>query len=330
MTLLRLANKPLELGNGFVRWLYRKGLMATLAAPVPVISVGNITMGGTGKTPLVEALARELLEVGVKPAIVTRGYRRKGSTPLVLRGDPKERWYLAGDEPSLLAKRLPQVPVVVDANRYRGCLTAATHGATHVLLDDGFQHFRLARQRDLLVVSAADPLGECSLRREAPSALGFAFRVVTVGEPQDQTRAAQTLSRYHPRPPFPVCLRPQAWVWQGETRPLSQLPGRKWVAFAGIAKPARFFALLASLGAVVVKAIPFRDHHNYRRAQLLKILNTAEQHGATAITTAKDHIRLPEDLSWKVAFLDVRLAPLHGLFLELLEGLIPPSGRITP
>lgn len=330
MTLLRLANKPLELANGFVRWLYRKGILSTLEAPIPVISVGNITMGGTGKTPLVEALARELLAAGLKPAVVTRGYRRKGKTPLVLGGDPKERWYWAGDEPSLLAKRLPQIPVIVNANRFRGCLTAVSHGATHILLDDGFQHFKLGRQRDLVVVSAADPLGDYSLRREDPSALGFAFRIVTVGQPQDQTGAAQVLASYHPRPPFPAWLRPQAWVWQGKTWPLSELQGRKVVAFAGIAKPSRFFALLASLEAVMVKAIPFQDHHNYSRAQLLKILTMAEQHGATAITTAKDHIRLPEDLSQKVAFLDVCLVPLHGLFLELLEGLVPPSGRIVP
>lgn len=322
MSLFRLANKPLELGNGFVRWLYRKGFIGKASAPIPVISVGNITMGGTGKTPLVEALARELLEAGAKPAIVTRGYRRKGSRPLVLWGDPKGRWYLAGDEPSLLAKRLPGVPVVVDANRYRGCLTAASHGATHVLLDDGFQHFKLERQRDLVVVAAADPLGQASFRREGPSALGFAFRIVTVGDPQSQTGAAQALAPYHPRPPFPVWLRPEAWVWQGETRPLPQLQGEKSIAFAGIAKPERFFALLASLGVVIVKAIPFRDHHHYTRAQLLKILNLAEKQGATAITTAKDHTRLPQDLSPKVAVLDVRLEPLQGSFLELLEGLV--------
>lgn len=319
MSLQRLVNAPFEGLNFVLRFAVSRGLLPRKAAPLSVISVGNITMGGTGKTPLVEALARTLLELGAKPAILTRGYKRQGKTTLVLQGDPGLDWTRAGDEPSLLAKRLSHVPVVVDADRLRGARKALSLGATHALLDDGFQHWPLARDLDLVVVDAKDPLGRQSWRREGPRALAFASRIVCVGKPAEQETARTTLSRYHPLPPFAVSLQALGFFWQGRLRPLTELAEQKLLAFAGIAHPARFFRTLAETGAQLVATKPFPDHHPYTRAELELLLEEAKRQGAIPITTAKDAVRLPQDLAPQVAVLEVSLVPLQEPFTALLS-----------
>ncbi|MFN3414003.1 MAG: tetraacyldisaccharide 4'-kinase [Thermoanaerobaculum sp.] len=315
----RLFNAPFEGLNFLLRFAVSRGLLPRKTAPLSVISVGNITMGGTGKTPLVEALARTLVELGAKPAILTRGYKRQGKSTLVLQGDPGPDWIKAGDEPSLLAKRLPHVPVVVDADRLRGARQAFSLGATHALLDDGFQHWPLARDLDLVVVDAKDPLGRKSWRREGPRALAFASRIVCVGKPAEQEAARTTLSRYHPLPPFPVCLQASGFFWQGRLRPLPELSGQKLLAFAGIAHPARFFRTLAETGAQLVVTKPFPDHHPYTRGELELLLEEAKRQGAIPMTTAKDAVRLPQDLMPEVAVLEVSLVPLQEPFTALLS-----------
>jgi len=322
-SLLRLVNFPLEAANALLRWAWGNELLPRHQAPLPVVSVGNIAMGGTGKTPLVAALAATLLARGARPAILTRGYRRQGKAPLVLRGDPQGRFREAGDEPSLLARMLPQVPVVVDANRFRGAGTALALGATHLLLDDGFQHHRLARQLDLVVVRAADPLGRLSPRREGPWALRAASRVVAVGEPEEQETAAACLRRYHPLPPFPAALRAVGWIREGQRQELQALAGQRVFAFAGIANPERFFRLLSQLGAQLVGTARFADHHAFSPAELAGILAQADRHRALPITTAKDHVRLPQTVADRVAFLEVALVPLAGSFADLLAPLEP-------
>jgi len=320
--LLRLLNYPLELASALLRWAYGRKLLPRYEAPLPVISVGNITMGGTGKTPLVAALGATLLARGKRPAILTRGYRRQGRAPLVLHG-PKQIVDVreAGDEPSLLARLLPQVPVVVDADRRRGASTALALGASHLLLDDGFQHHRLARQLDLAVVQAADPLGRLVPRREGPRALCAASRVVAVGEPEEQDIAIACLRRYHPLPPFPAALRPVGWVWGEQRRDVSSLAGQRVFAFAGIANPERFFRLLSRLGAQLVGTARFSDHHAFTAPELAWILAQADRHRAVPLTTGKDHVRLPQSMAKDVAFLEVALIPLEGSFEELLAPL---------
>lgn len=318
----RLCNAPFEGLNFVLRYAFGHGLLPRKTAPLPVISVGNITMGGTGKTPLVEALARTLLELGAKPAILTRGYRRLGTSTLVLRGDPGPAWAQAGDEPSLLAKKLPQVPVVVDKNRLRAAQHALSLGATHALLDDGFQHWPLARDLDLVVVDAKDPLGCATWRRERPWALGFASRVVCVGEPAEQENAQRLLSRYHPLPPFAVAAKPQGFFWENQLQPLSQLAGQKLFAFAGIAHPARFFQALVKAGAELCAHVAFPDHHPYTREELQALLSQARRHAALPITTAKDAVRLPQDLAPQVAVLEVSLVPQEEPFTHLLKPIL--------
>lgn len=318
MSVRRVLNAPFEGANYLIRAALTHGLWPRRRAPLPVISVGNITMGGTGKTPLVEALARTLMELGQKPAVLTRGFKRRGNAPLVLQGDPGPAWVRAGDEPSLLARKLPRVPVVVDADRRRGAKHALDLGATHAILDDGFQHWPLARELDLVVVDARDPLGRSAWRREGPGALAFASRIVCVGEEGQQETARRLLSRYHPMPPFAAALRPQGFVWHGRLCPVAELCGRKVLAFAGIANPSRFFQGLAAAGAHVVAAVPFPDHHPYTRRQLETLLVRARTRDAIPITTAKDQVRLPLDVAEEVAVLEVALVPLEEDFASLL------------
>ncbi|OYV89185.1 MAG: tetraacyldisaccharide 4'-kinase, partial [Acidobacteria bacterium 21-70-11] len=158
---------------------YRIGLRRVHHAGVPVISVGNIAFGGTGKTPLVAALARVLLAAGARPAILTRGYGRREKQPVLVQGGENATWERVGDEPALLARALPEVPIVVDADRVRGAATAIREAAaTHLILDDGFQHWRLGRDLDIVVVEASDPFGAKAPRREHPDALGRADAIV--------------------------------------------------------------------------------------------------------------------------------------------------------
>lgn len=319
MSFKRALNAPFEAFNFVLRSAFSRGLLARKNAPLPVISVGNITMGGTGKTPLVEALAHTLLQLGERPAILTRGYRRQGRSPLVLQGDPGSAWAQAGDEPSLLAKKLPDVPVVVDANRVRAAHEAFSLGATCALLDDGFQHWPLARDVDLVVVNARDPLGSSSWRREGPRALGFASRLVCVGERPDQENARKLLARYHRLPPFPVAAKPQGFFWENQLHPIRKLAGQKLLAFAGIAQPSRFFQALAKVGAELVVTVPFPDHHPYTREQLQALLVQARRWRALPITTAKDAVRLPQDLVQEVAILELVMVPQEEPFTNLLS-----------
>lgn len=321
MNVRRVANVPLELANAIRRWLFARRWLPSFPASRPVISVGNIVMGGTGKTPLVKALAQELLARGAKPAVLTRGYRRRSHAPLVLWGPPTQGWAEAGDEPTLLARELPDVPVVVDADRVRGARTATQLGASHLVLDDGFQHLRLRRQVDLVVVHTSDPLGRRTWRREGPWALRWASRVVTVGPPQEQEQAARQLRPFHPLPPFSAVLEPVAWVWEGRERPLEQLAGQRVVAFAGIGHPERFFRTLAALGVVLVTCHTFADHHPFRRKELERLATQAEKANALLVATAKDHVRLPPPWASRVTFLQVELVPLAGSFGELLAQL---------
>jgi len=142
------------------RAIFSRGWLRRARLDVPVISVGNLTFGGTGKTPVVIALVRDLVRMGRRPAVLTRGYKRRENHQVVVVGpEPRQRVDEVGDEPLEMARRLPGVPVVVDANRERGGLEALRLGADVVVLDDGFQHLRLERDLDIVVIDAGDPWG---------------------------------------------------------------------------------------------------------------------------------------------------------------------------
>jgi len=273
-------------------WYARPGRRRRLEHPV--ISVGNLSMGGSGKTPVVAALARLLRQRGERPVVLTRGYGRREVTEGVLVVSDRQRVLepvsRSGDEPQLLARALPGVPVLVCADRYIAGLFAERHfGVTVSILDDGFQHLQLERDVDLLLVSPADlddrvlPSGRL---REPLTAARFADAVLVPGTEEEVAQVAAALGHHN-------VFR----VVPSFADLLSDPPGRV-VAFAGIARPERFFNALRSLGYDVARELTFRDHHWYTAADLDTIRTAARETNASLIvTTEKDAVRCDMDVA---------------------------------
>ena len=286
----------------------------------PVISVGNLVVGGSGKTPVVAALARLLLEWNEHPAVLSRGYGRRESADGVVVVSDGTRVLAgvesSGDEPQMLARNLPGVPVLVSADRFlAGRLAERRFGATALLLDDGFQHLRLWRNVDLLLVDPADltegvlPSGRL---REPLAAASAAHAVLVPGTPAEAADVALTLRV------------PRAFSVMHRFGPLSRLngpaplhlAGSTVVALSGIARPARFHTALRDAGWTIAREIAFRDHHWFTARDVARIVDAARAAGADAIvTTEKDAMRLeavlrPEDgIPWAYLPMDVTIAP---------------------
>ncbi len=266
-------------------------------AGVPVFCIGNVTVGGTGKTPVALWLGRFLAAEGRKPAYLSRGYG--GSEPGPLRVDPLEHDADAvGDEPLLLAA---VAPTWIGADRIAAAKLALAAGADCLILDDGFQNPALAKTCALVVVDAAVgfgnglviPAGPC---REFPEAgLKRADAAVLIGE--DTHRLAPRLARH--LPVHAARLAPRA---------ADRLKGRDVVAFAGIGRPEKFFQTLSDLGARVIRRFAFDDHHPYVPDDIQPILDFAYEKGAVPVTTEKDAARLPPDQRQQVDVVAVDVA----------------------
>jgi tetraacyldisaccharide 4'-kinase len=292
----------------------------------PVISVGNLVVGGAGKTPIVEAVARLLLHSGHRPAILSRGYgrRRRSDGVVVVSDGLRVRVSAAesGDEPQMLARSLRGVPVLVADDRYLAGRLAESHfDASVLLLDDGFQHLRLARTLDLLVVAAADleakvlPSGPL---REPLAAARSADAVMVYGDHDEARRIAAALqvgSAFTVTPQY----GPVHAIGDGQLN----VEGSRIVAVAGIARPSRFFDALRARGFDVVREIAFRDHHWFTSSDLERIAAAAHASGASAVvTTAKDAVRmetLPRErtLAWATLPMEVAIEPA-GCFTQWL------------
>ena len=305
-----------------------------------VISVGNLSVGGSGKTPVVAALARLLLERGERPVILTRGYGRREVTEGVLVVSDGQRVRepvsRSGDEPQLLARTLPGVPVLVCADRYIAGLFAERHfGVTVGILDDGFQHLRLERDVDLLLVSPADlddrvlPAGRL---REPLTAARFADAVLVPGSEDDVAQVAGALNHHNAFRVVPQyeSLRRICRVHKDPASidPASIGPDGRIVAFAGIARPERFFEALRSLGYDVARELTFRDHHWYTDRDRETIESAARDANASMIvTTEKDAVRCDFDVA--VLPMRVSIEPAHDFETWLLGRLktCPPTPR---
>jgi tetraacyldisaccharide 4'-kinase len=320
---LLLPVTPLYRGAVAVRAsAYQRGWLQSARLPVPVISIGNLTFGGTGKTPMVIALIRDLVRRGRRPAVLTRGYRRRDDHQVVLTGpSPSRQASEVGDEPLEIARRLPGVPIVVDADRERGGREAVRLGADVVVLDDGFQHLRLQRDLDVVLIDAGDPFGGGRLPplgrlREPAAALNRADAVVITKVPPDWRtvvaqieeevdRVAPTLQVFVTRAVPSRLRRPD-----GEWVDPDVLRGRRVFAFAGIGRPGGFADSLLETGAEVVGERWFPDHHTYSEAEAADVLRAAEAVQAVPVTTAKDAVKLPDSAA--VWVLEVDMAPVEG------------------
>ncbi|HEX9125374.1 MAG TPA: tetraacyldisaccharide 4'-kinase [Methylomirabilota bacterium] len=289
---------------------YRIGVLSTRTLPVPVISVGNVTVGGSGKTPLTEVVALALADMGARPAVISRGYgRRSRGVRIVADGGgillgARD----GGDEPVLLAEHLPGVPVVVGESRYEAAAVAvASCGAGALVIDDGFQHRTLAKDLEILAISGREPWGNGRLfprgsLREPLSALKRAGVVVvtnpaTVATTNDVahvlrrkgSRATVLSGAYHP-----TALRRGD---RGHSEAAGTLTGRRVLALAGLAAPGGFVATAESLGAEVAGVAAFPDHYWYTAGDLARVAASARELGAEAVlTTEKDWIRIREIL----------------------------------
>lgn len=315
---LALLAVPYGLATTARNALYDHGLLRQREASIPVISVGNLTLGGTGKTPLVAWVARLLAAEGRRPAVVSRGYgARPGET---------------SDEAAELAILVPGVPHVADRDRVRGVAAASARGADVAILDDGFQHRRLRRALDIVAIDASDPFG-CNhlvprgLLRESPAGLARTDAVVLTraGGLAPRTRAAireAVIRARRGRPPAiwletdhrPVATRTAG----GRVEPLAAIAGRRTAAFCGIGNPAAFRETLATCGLEVAGFRGYADHHAYSPADCEGLATWAASLGVERIlTTLKDLVKIRRD-------------DLGGIPLAAVEVAIEPLGDPAP
>ncbi|MGH9486624.1 MAG: tetraacyldisaccharide 4'-kinase [Terriglobales bacterium] len=287
---------------------YERGWLGTARLRRPVVSVGNLSVGGSGKTPTVIALGRELQREGISFDVLSRGYRR-ASKGLAVAQTGAEDAAEIGDEPKLIAARL-QAPVLVHPDRFRAGLEGERRFQPQLhLLDDGFQHRQLARNFDLVLVAPGDLEGRLlpgGRLREPPAALRRAQAVLWVGD-EASLEAARTR----------LAALTQAQIYRGEKRPLSLAPGvsRRPFAFCALARPESFWATLAGLGLAPVGRRAFRDHHQYSMRDLRRLQIWAQAAGADGfLTTAKDEANLP--------------AVLPGLGVVEIEMYIPAMAQV--
>jgi len=322
-SLLRLAEIPY---TAAVRWRnrrYDRGAAAVHRAGVPVVSVGNLTLGGTGKTPLVEWLARWFSQRGVHVALISRGYgARSGS---------------ANDEALELAQKLPGVPHLLDADRVRAAERAVReHDARLILLDDGFQHRRLFRDLDIVLVDALEPLGfghvfpRGTLREPLPSlarAQGVILSRADLLDAPARAALRGTLMRYAPQAAWIEAAHAPRLLLSadGKTVAVEALAGRSVAAFCGIGNPAAFRATLERCGYRLAAWREFPDHHRYSTADTDALSAWAAGLDVSAVVcTQKDLVKLTSaQLAGKPLWaLSIGLEILKGQ--EQLEKLLSP------
>ena len=286
---------------------FHRGWLKSRRLSRPVISVGNLTVGGSGKTPLVAWVAETLLRHGYKPAILTRGYgRERGAGLIALEPQPTRApdSRSVGDEPALLARALPQVPIVICADRFRaGRLAEERFGVDVHILDDGFQHFALERDIDLVAVDVTQELLHGALLpagrlREPASALSRADMIVlTRVEIQVPSSLEQQVGRINPKAPVFRCatgLRSLIEMGGQRVTEPGDYRGKPVCAFCALGNSSAFFSDLRRWGFNPASEIAFRDHHVYSTEDIHWLNKLARDEGAAAfLTTEKDVMNLP-------------------------------------
>ena len=322
----------------FRYFLYRTGLKRRYPLGIQVISIGNVTAGGTGKTPVTEIFARTLAEEGRKVAILSRGYRRKEAPwwqrmftqvidpPLVV-SDGKHVLLdseKGGDEPYMLASNLPGVAVVVDRDRVKaGRYAIKRLGCDTLILDDGFQYQKLKHSVEVVLVDATNPFGNGNMLprgilREPARHLKRADIVFLTKCRGDVSAVVEEIRKYNKTAEIVECTHaPKVLkdVWSREEYPLSWLDGKTTCTLSGIASPKGFENSLRHLGAKVVWCERYADHHRYDSSEILYALNRTADMGADAlVTTEKDAVRFPRFETSPVKCLYMRIA------IEILKG----------
>jgi tetraacyldisaccharide 4'-kinase len=325
LTLLGILSIPYGIVMRLRAFTYKLGVFRTYRLPKPVISVGNLTVGGTGKTPVVALIAKYCLDRGGRVAVLSRGYGGlyEGKSGIVSDGQNiLMTSFEAGDEPYMLAEKIPGLIVVVGANRYKAGLYAVEHLNPDIfILDDGFQHMRLHRDLNILLLDNVRPFGNgrvfpAGLLREPVAAAKRANFII-------YTRCGEIDPSEH-FPGIPYCGAAHELVGvvspaNSQAQPFSILSHLRGVAFAGIADPASFFSMLEEAGLDISNKLSFPDHCEYGGQEIRKILAARKSVGADyLITTQKDKVKLS---SFK--------QELGDLYTACLEVRIPHQDNLT-
>ena len=286
-------------------FLYRHGILKIEEPPLPVISVGNLTYGGTNKTPFVEMLAKFSASKGIKTGIVTRGYSGKSNNVIIIKNGNGER-NLTGDEPLLLSRELPEIPVAIAKKRIEGVKALKNLGVELVIADDAFQHRNMNRDCDIVLIDSLCPFGNdklipAGMMREKVYAISRADIVVLTkseyAKPEELEKLRKILSEYiNPDKIFTSELEHQNWILfnGGE-----MTKGTKLFAFSAIGSPESFIRTLTEQGLEITGQKNFRDHHNYSHKDLENLYNLAKKKNSDFMTcTEKDLYNFPKFGEW--------------------------------
>lgn len=337
--LLFASSKLFQLAIKTRRFLYNVRILRDSTLGVQVIAVGNLTVGGTGKTPVVEKFARVLRDEGRTVAILSRGYRskpaplherllnkillREDTTPPRVVSDGKSLLLdseMAGDEPYMLASNLKDVIVLVDKDRVKsGRYAIEKFGCDTLILDDGFQYWKLAgRRQDIVLIDRQQPFGNERLLprgtlREPPSHLARAKTIFITKSDGNSHDLRRRISQLNPTAAIIECIHHPLYfedVFSGKREGLEFIKGRKIASFSGIAQPESFEQSLVGLGAELVYAKRFADHHRFTQQEVLNAINRGKKRRAEIIiTTQKDAVRFPK--------IDRRDLPIYFVRVEI-------------
>ena len=336
---LLVFSKVFEVVIKIRRLLYNVRILRDSTLGVQVIAVGNLTVGGTGKTPVVEKFARALRDQGRNVAILSRGYRsrpaplherirnkiffREDTTPPRVVSDGKSLLLdseTAGDEPYMLASNLKDVVVLVDKDRVKaGRYAIQKFGCDTLLLDDGFQYWKLAgRRQDIVLVDRQQPFGNERLLprgtlREPPSHLARANVIFITKSDGDTAGLRARINKHNSTASIIECVHQPLYfedVFSGERKGLDFIKGCKIASFSGIAQPESFEESLVKLGAELVYSKRFADHHRFSQQEVLNAINRGKKRQAEfIITTQKDAVRFPK--------IDRRDLPVYFVRVEI-------------
>ena len=333
------GSKVYQVGIQIHRWLINVRIFRDKTLGVQVIAIGNLTLGGTGKTPVVEKFARELRDAGRNVAILSRGYRskpppfhqwlfnkiflREDQNPPRVVSDGKSLLLdseMAGDEPYMLASNLKDVVVLVDKDRVKsGRYAIEKFGCDTLLLDDGFQYWRLrGRRHDVVLIDRQQPFGNEHLfprgtLREPPSHLARAQTIFITKSDGQTAELRERIARLNADAAIIECVHHPLYfedVFSGERKGLDFLSGKKVSSLSGIAQPGGFEQSLVNLGADLVYSKRFADHHRFTQQEILNTINRGKKRQATIIiTTQKDAVRFPK--------IDRRDLPIYFMRVEI-------------
>ena len=333
------SSKIFQVAVKIRRWLYNFRILRDKTLGVQVIAIGNLTVGGTGKTPVVEKFARELRDAGRNVAILSRGYRSKPAplhrrfinkillrddqTPPRVVSDGKSLLLdseMAGDEPYMLASNLKDVVVLVDKDRVKsGRYAIEKFGCDTLLLDDGFQYWDLrGRRHDVVLIDRQQPFGNEHLLprgtlREPPSHLARAHTIFITKSDGNTGALRERIAKLNTTAAVIECVHQPLYfedVFTGERKGLDMLTGKQVASLSGIAQPESFEQSLVKLGGELVYSKRFADHHRFTQQEILNAINRAKKRQADVIvTTQKDAVRFPK--------IDRRDLPFYFMRVEI-------------